>query len=351
MTVSTPLIRMSRESVAATQEHACWLTLINDALHSCGVPVANGNSSQPWQAVAAVGNRQITQSDCSARWEAAEYSSQDALLGLKLPAQRMPTTLQAVSLTCLACPDLGMALATLSRYLPLTTRQVRLEVRGLEQQAQLVLHPIGLPHRQHLYAVTAYIIQLLQRLHEQAPAQLQVEMPLTATEAQAAEAILGCRVIPGSAHLQICLPREMLDTPLPGADDMLLNGMHDTLGNLLARTPTHCLIEQVKNRIVDLMSSGEVSEKAIAEPMKISPRHLRRKLSQQGTTYEQLVDEVRRDNALRLITDQHLSLTEIAYELGFLDPSSFTRAFRRWTDMSPTGYRRQILGNKRRLTA
>jgi AraC-like DNA-binding protein len=73
--------------------------------------------------------------------------------------------------------------------------------------------------------------------------------------------------------------------------------------------------------------------------MNISPRHLRRKLNLFGTSYESLVDEVRKEGAIRMIGQGQLSLTSIAYELGFLDPSSFTRAFRRWTGMSPTAFK------------
>ena len=66
------------------------------------------------------------------------------------------------------------------------------------------------------------------------------------------------------------------------------------------------------------------------------------KLSETKTTYEKLLDEVRMELAIRLIQDGKLNLGRIAFELGFLDPSSFTRAFRRWTAMSPTAFREQF---------
>ncbi|TVP88592.1 MAG: AraC family transcriptional regulator [Pseudomonadaceae bacterium] len=351
MTAITPLIRTTRESSAVPQEHTCWLTLINLGLAPYGNSLDDSPLTRQLNQTPRSALEGLSQSTCALLWDEAIKLSKDPLFGLKLPQQHSPTPLQAVALTAKACPNLGSALNTLSRYLPLTTNQARLEIRIFEHQAQLILHPVGEPHPQHLYAVMGYIVQLLDQLHEHRSAQLTIELPLDQQVKPDADTALGHAAMSDSERFRISLPREALELPLSGADEMLLNGMHDTLGNLLARTPTHGLIEQVKKRIVDLISAGEVSEKAIAEPMKISPRHLRRKLNQHGTTYEQLVDEVRRDNALRLIADQSLSLTEIAYELGFLDPSSFTRAFRRWTDMSPTGYRRQLTGDKRRLSA
>lgn len=351
MTAYTPLIRMNGESMTVPKEHRCWLTLINLGLSRYQCALDDSPLTRHLSQASPSANDWLTQDSINLLWQTAEQLSRDPLFGLKLHQHTCSAPLQAVSLTARACPNLGTALNTLSRYLPLMTNQARLEIRIYEQQTQLILHAVGAPHAMHLQAVMAYIVQLLVQLHEHSEHHLQVELPVPAGTEQAASQLLQCQVATDGDAYRITLAREALEQPLSSADDLLLSGMLDTLGNLLARTPTNGLIEQVKKQIVDLMSTGEVSEKRIAEPMKISPRHLRRKLSQHGTTYEQLVDEVRRDNALRLVTDPGLSLTEIAYELGFLDPSSFTRAFRRWTDMSPTSYRRQLNGDKARLTA
>ncbi|SDU10351.1 AraC-type DNA-binding protein [Halopseudomonas salegens] len=345
------MIRTSRESSAAPQEHACWLTLINLGLACYHCSLDDSSSSRPFSQTPRSATDRLSQDTCSMLWSEAVSISNEPLFGLRLMQQQLPTPLQAVALAARASTHLGAALDILSRYLPLLTNQARLDIHTDEQQAQLILLPIGQPHQQHLHAMLGYIVRLLEELHEHRPAQLRIEMPLEKHVHAEAEKLLQHSLQATTDYCRISLPRAALEIPLSGADDILLNGMHDTLGNMLAHTPTISLIEQVKKRILTLMSSGEISEKAIAEPMKISPRHLRRKLNQHGTTYEQLVDEVRRDNALRLIADHGLSLTEIAYELGFLDPSSFTRAFRRWTDMSPTGYRRQQAGGKRRLSA
>src|SRR5690606_11733508 len=80
-----------------------------------------------------------------------------------------------------------------------------------------------------------------------------------------------------------------------------------------------------------LLSEKDISEELVAQPFNVSPRHLRRKLSEACTTYEKLLDEVRMELAIKLIQENRLNLGRIAFELGFLDPSSFTRAFRCWT--------------------
>ena len=69
---------------------------------------------------------------------------------------------------------------------------------------------------------------------------------------------------------------------------------------------------------------------------------LRRKLKEEGTSFQLLLDEMRRDLALGYMRDTQLSLGEIAFILGFSTPGAFQRAFKRWTGETPGGYRRRI---------
>ena len=76
-----------------------------------------------------------------------------------------------------------------------------------------------------------------------------------------------------------------------------------------------------------------------AEATGTSPRTLQRWLSQQGLTYSALIDEARFELAADLLTDPYLKITNIAYELGFKDPGSFSRTFKRLSGLSPREYR------------
>jgi AraC-like DNA-binding protein len=65
-------------------------------------------------------------------------------------------------------------------------------------------------------------------------------------------------------------------------------------------------------------------------------------LNDWGVTFEELVDEYRRDRAFRLLMRADHSILEIAYTLGYSDPAHFTRAFKRWTGASPRSYRNAL---------
>ncbi len=78
----------------------------------------------------------------------------------------------------------------------------------------------------------------------------------------------------------------------------------------------------------------------IARRLKMSPRTLRRKLEQEGTSFRVLIDELRAQAAIKYVRDTDLTIEDIAFALGFSDAAAFRHAFRRWTKSAPHEYRR-----------
>ena len=76
-----------------------------------------------------------------------------------------------------------------------------------------------------------------------------------------------------------------------------------------------------------------------ARQLHVSGRSLRRYLAEQGGCYQRLLDQERRQRALRCLQDGKTSIAELAFEMGFSDPSNFRRAFKRWTGKGPGCYR------------
>ena len=77
-----------------------------------------------------------------------------------------------------------------------------------------------------------------------------------------------------------------------------------------------------------------------AQSLGMSLRNLQRRLEEEGTSYRQALNDTRRDIARSYLDEGHTSVTEIAFLLGFADTSGFSRAFRRWTGLSPRTYSR-----------
>ena len=78
---------------------------------------------------------------------------------------------------------------------------------------------------------------------------------------------------------------------------------------------------------------------AIAQQLHVTTRTLRRKLNDEGTSFQALKDNVRRDTAIHLLSQPNIPISDISRQLGFSEPAVFTRAFKLWTGVSPKIYR------------
>lgn len=90
--------------------------------------------------------------------------------------------------------------------------------------------------------------------------------------------------------------------------------------------------------LVDLLPYGGVSVDGVAALLRTSTRTLQRRLRDWGFSFEEMVDDIRRAEAVRRVTAGAESMMEIAFMLGYSDQAHFTRAFRRWTGMAPRDY-------------
>jgi len=92
---------------------------------------------------------------------------------------------------------------------------------------------------------------------------------------------------------------------------------------------------RVEHLLMPILHTGEISMDTIAAKMDQSRQTLYRALKDEGVTYEQVLDELRHKLALHYLAGKKVSVNETAYLVGFSDPASFSRAFKRWTGMSP----------------
>ena len=99
---------------------------------------------------------------------------------------------------------------------------------------------------------------------------------------------------------------------------------------------------KVRSVLVELLPLGECSIEKVAEKFCVSPRTLQRKLKTEDTNYQQQLNHCRELLAKHYLKETPTTITEIAFLLGFEDPSSFSRAFHTWSGVSPDSYRQQF---------
>jgi len=129
-----------------------------------------------------------------------------------------------------------------------------------------------------------------------------------------------------------------LERPVPAADPALSRIVERHAEGLLAARPEpqSAVADRVRSALTPLLASGDASLKTVAAKLKMNTRTLQRKLADEGVTFDAIVDELRRDLAERYLADPRIAISEVAYLLGFSEPSPFHRAFKRWTGMSPS---------------
>ena len=168
--------------------------------------------------------------------------------------------------------------------------------------------------------------------------ELWFEYPEPEYYARYRERLPRCRF--GMGVNQICGPAKFLDRPLAHGDPVTAEMLEEQCRKELALLgPERDVVAQVKS----LMTSerGYPPLEPVAERLFMSPRTLKRKLQLQGTNYQQLLDDARREEACSLLASTPLPVEKIGERLGYQNASGFSNAFRKWTGMSPGQWRTQ----------
>jgi AraC-like DNA-binding protein len=126
-----------------------------------------------------------------------------------------------------------------------------------------------------------------------------------------------------------------------GADPYLLGVLTRHADEFMAdRAPRHDSFRvRVERLALQALPRSVPTARQIAARLGVGERTFARRLAAEGASFRQVLDELRRDLALSYLADPELTLSEIAYLLGYAEQSAFTSAFRRWTGQSPRRYR------------
>ncbi|HSN97382.1 MAG TPA: helix-turn-helix domain-containing protein, partial [Candidatus Nanopelagicales bacterium] len=152
------------------------------------------------------------------------------------------------------------------------------------------------------------------------------------------------------AQPETCLrfPASWFEVPLPGRDPNMVQYFERQADALLARLPsTKTTSHDVVQVILAALPGSDASVEHVARRLSMSPRTLRRRLSEEETTFERLLQETRAQLADRYLARMDLSLAEIAQLLGYSDQSAFQRAFARWKGETPRSFRLALRGAQR----
>ena len=152
--------------------------------------------------------------------------------------------------------------------------------------------------------------------------------------------IFGCPVSFGQSSNRIYFDMGVLKRNSLHAQPELLK-LHEQLADkYVAKLEREDMVSRVNKVIGELLETGEIGIELISARLNIKPRALRAQLSKADTNFNQLLSNYRCHLAKRLLACTNESIDEIVYLTGFSEPSTFYRAFKRWTNTTPVEYRK-----------
>jgi AraC-like DNA-binding protein len=296
-----------------------------------------------------LGNRIDTETFC--RYLQLAYDRcGDPCLGLKASDYIHPTSYHALGLALLSSSTLGSYLKRWERYYALVATHGTLS-RGGDADGPWLEYQFFGPSEEYPDAARqlaesnlATVIKFIRFMVRPDWQPVRVELMHSRARGQAAvyRKFLGDTIRFDAERNAIYFDPEELDHQLPAANAELARTNDQVIVEFLARMDRANVPAQVHAKLIELLPSGDCSKTKVASALFMSVRTLHNKLAAAGVNYQQLLDQTRRELAEQYMKQMNISISEVAYLLGFSDCSNFSRAFQRWTGSSPSSYRDAI---------
>jgi len=129
--------------------------------------------------------------------------------------------------------------------------------------------------------------------------------------------------------------------PMQSADEALASIVRRRLDKALADRDQSggSLSDRVRRMMVEHLGEMTLTPETVAKTLAVSRRTLSRRLADEGTSFREILDDVRREFACALLQDRGLSVADVAFFLAYSEPAAFNRAFQRWTGKTPGAFR------------
>lgn len=278
--------------------------------------------------------------------ETFEYCSalfDDPLFGLHMATLQDPEVFGCVTALCRSAPTVRAGIRCLIDYLPVVHAPdcdvVLIEGRETAELSWLVNADIGV-NDQANYQAAMLNVKLLQAMGGPGfkPSWVSLSADMRASDMPELEKILGCRVDGRRERNSVGFPVHALDQPVPSANRLLYRLLGGYLEQVKA-AHSQSIIDRVDSYIRGSLASGNCTIERCAEKVGMSVRTLQARLAAEGARFSELVESQRETLARAHLAQRQLSLDEIADRLGYGEQTSFGRAFKRWTGMTPQQYR------------
>jgi AraC-like DNA-binding protein len=282
--------------------------------------------------------------------ELAAEEVQDEWLGFHLARSFDLREIGLVYYVIASSDQLADALRNAERYSQINNEGVRLRFRMQDGIAAISLDYVNVDRHADRHQIEFWLVTLV-RICQQvtnrrlSPLRLKTKHFRNGTPTEF-KAFFGVDIEFGADADEICFPQPIALLSVVGRDEHLNELLQRYAEEVLARKPRERLT--VRSKAEDILSKqlphGRVTASEVARRLGMSLRTLSRKLGEEGTSFAEILDQLRAALAKRYLDDKMLPTSEIAWLLGYREISSLTHAFKRWTGMTPRRFRSRQLG-------
>jgi AraC-like DNA-binding protein len=277
-------------------------------------------------------------------WREADASSGDPTLGLRIAEHLTPSVLGGLGYLLRNSAHLLALVDRAQRFCRLMDDLAQVAVRTEGDQAHLTYsrrgnYPVPESGIECLFAVA---LSTGRAMWPTARARHITFTHKRRAELAHYESRFGCEVVFGAQENAVVFDAQWLRVPSETADPTLARVLEAHTEHLLAQLPTqNRFTELAREALRKALGAGDASPEALARALHVSPRTLRRRLQQEGVSYQSLLDEVRSALACALVLRPDLTVAQVAEQLGFSDASTFYRRFKRWTGLTPAQFQKR----------
>ena len=284
----------------------------------------------------------VTTAELFALWRSVAEMSPDPDFGLKLGTELRFERSHPVSIAGVCSRSFGDALQRLARYKQLTCPE-ELRVHRKAQETAVEIFFIETQEAQPDIMVDlglSWILGVGRRGTDGQITPLRLELTRSVKNRTLLERHFGCRVHFNADRNALVFRSSDLDRPFVTHNEELLTviGTH-VEAELKARNASAQIGEQVKDTLRRSLAGKRPTLRDVAQELGVSARTLQRRLTDAGITFQQLVEETRRELAHHYLKQRSVELSEAAFLLGYEDANSFFRAFHAWEGTSPSEWR------------
>lgn len=284
----------------------------------------------------------VTTGQYFALWKALEDLTADPSLGIRLVVATDTAVHPPSSLAAFYARDYRDGLARIARFKRLCSPEQVSIMEGRAECTITVEWPYATGPEPAISTDVTFVslVELGRRATGYHLTPIRVEFARPKPKSDLHRTYFGCAVRYDSPRNALVLKPADLDRPFPGHNIELLEILTPALAAALGELQASSSInEQVKVVLKKSLASGRPEVSDVARQLGLSERTLQRRITDEGTTFRDLLIEARQELGRQLLADPSSDIDEVACLLGYQDASSFYRAFRNWEGVTPSQWR------------